>query len=283
MFFFTFLSLQLFAFGQGHKNVLLGNSSERIFETKYNNQHFGIQHISPFYVNLSGKEVDISKFGYYHNAILSFAKNNWELNFSNPCTNLNNVKLLVNQALNALGGDINDFMSNGSELDCSFLYSFEIGISLDSLEYIVGKVKFGIDQMRDLQAINELERQMLNNYINSIALGIPIDYLALKNEWRNIPNKSYNGAFSAFFIVTGAYSYDFWKETLDPLEIDDTQGLIPILLTDLGTGFVGGAIWMHRHWSEHYMEDFGMRALKECGYSATSGSTGGLWSKLFRK
>ena len=237
--------------------------------------------VTPLNVTVNGKSIDLSKSGYFHNELLTYAKNN-DKKPSAPfsqCDRVERVKSLMNAGINAGGTEIKDYV-NSSVLTCAIynsnnnnypkIFNSDYSVNLESAK---AELLETLNNALDLGAINKDEQALLEGFVQKFVAGTPQNYCDLKSRWNAIPNKPLGGAYSASLLVLGAYSSDWWKALPD----SETSGmLVGGPLVDLLHGAASMYWYMYHHWEDHYMDDFGKNFLKAFGNGAVEGSTFGI-------
>lgn len=241
------------------------------------------QCITPLNVAVNGKSMDLSKVGYFHNVLLTYAKDNGKkLNAPvTQCDRVDRVKTLTNSGIAASGEEIKNYI-NLSILTCSKyesdypkVFNSDNSLNVENAKTVLLET---ISKALDLGAINKEEQNLLEAFVQKFVTGAPQNYCDLKNKWNAIPNKPLGGAYSASLLVLGAYSSDWWNVLPGGSE---SERLVGGPLVDLVHGAASMYWYMYEHWEDHYLDDFGKNFLKAFGNGAVEGSTFGIVRHLW--
>lgn len=233
------------------------NTSERFWTSDRDDVFSGYQ---PYFVSMDpGDTIDVAKFGEYHNLVLEYALYEMPETYLGTCMQMDTLISILNEGVISVNEDIVNFIPIYSN-DCNSLLNLLDGILEPDVSNIdvFNVCQEYLDTLVVYAAIDTSEKTLINLYMDSLINGNLQDYNTFKIAWSSLPNKKYNGAFSAALFSIGIYSYEFWKN-YNGGTIENPEGLV---WTDFGGAIWGYASYMYDNWSHHYEEDFGKEALK---------------------
>lgn len=236
--------------------------------------------ISEFKINLYGQVIDISQIGQEHNMLLEKA---WDLrrktNYSDTCFFVLEIQSIVNQSIDELKSN-RPLLFDKQYLECNEILTqiplFRLGLGGAPQPVFIHEFHTAFEQLLQLGAINGQERELLNEFIIRYVNQETIDYRYFKDQWSNIQHKPNEGLFTAYFLVQAAYSEAWWSEKYMHEWQPPVSYFAGHAAADLLGGVYGYASYMYRNWDNHYMDDFGMNALRNGADRALSTSTGSL-------
>lgn len=232
-----------------------------------------------FLVTINGTTIDLAKIGQYHNQILSYVKANQPpVGNQSLCGLFDAMKIGTLNGYNAIGNDAANYftMQNSNCADLPSLFTYPM--SQITTSSIVNTLHINFGELLAKGAIIQEERDLLHQYINQAVSGQTIDYNLMRTQWEAIPNKPYGGAFSASFLVLGAYSSEWWAAN-DPTFDDDGPQFWAWAAADLGGLAFGTAKYMIQNWDKHYRSEFGINSLKSGAWDAVEASTLGMFGR----
>jgi hypothetical protein len=219
------------------------------------------------FITLSSGAKDISKFGFYHNELMSggLGSNLPE----DSCDYVNIVIDTINsRILNFENSDIDNYYTEESMSCSDFIENTKQRFKISGqelLDSLKSDIEDGLSLVYSYGQLNSQEYQLLLDFVDSVYSGNQITPCQIKSDWNQISNKIDNGAFSGTALSIGLYSNNYWTN-------DSEDNPAAWVLADYG-GFVWGyATYMVRNWDEHYDPQFGLNALKEGAWSASGSS-----------